>query len=450
MDDPRAYAVKSESGGNGPVALWMHREHRARDNHALLFAQSLAERRKVPLVVLYGLAPAFLEAATRQFDFLLRGLRETSAILESKGIPFLMRLGSPEEVVPEMVRELKVSALVMDFDVLRLKRGWMKTVADSVHGEVWEVDSRNTVPCRVASDKREYAARTIRPKIHKRLSEFLVEPPELPEHPFSLKKRPETASFEEAFQYVRQAPALPETNFVPGEEAAAERLEAFIGGELDSYGKGRNVPTNPGVSRLSPYLHFGQISALRVLWEVTARGRDRDSVAAYVEQLVVRRELSDNFCFHDPDYDNPGCFADWAVGTLEDHLADDRPYVYSLEQLEKAATHDDLWNAAQLEMVRTGHMHNYMRMYWAKKILEWTPHYAEAMERAIYLNDRYQLDGRDSNGYTGVAWSIGGVHDRGWTERPIFGKIRYMSYNGAKSKFRIREYIDAQTRPALL
>ncbi|GAB7024648.1 deoxyribodipyrimidine photo-lyase [Salidesulfovibrio brasiliensis] len=428
----------------------MHREHRARDNHALLFAQELALERGVPLVVLYGLAPKFLEAASRQFLFLVKGLRETAATLEGLNIPFLLRLGTPDVVVPEMIRELDVSALVMDFDVLRLKRQWMKTVADAAQGEVWEVDSRNTVPCRLASDKREYAARTIRPKIHRLLSDFLVEPPDLKKHPHTLKKRPETASMDEALKHVEAAPALPETAFVPGETAAWEQLDSFIRSGLDVYGEGRNVPTNPGVSRLSPYLHFGQISALRVLHEVTARGKNRDSVAAYVEQLVVRRELSDNFCLYEPEYDSPGCFADWAITTLEEHLGDERPYLYSLEEMERGKTHDDLWNAAQMEMVRTGHMHNYMRMYWAKKILEWTEHYEEAMQRAIFLNDRYQLDGRDANGYTGVAWSIGGVHDRAWGERAIFGKIRFMSYNGAKSKFRIQEYIDAQLRPSLI
>lgn len=450
MSDPRAHKVRDGHGGSGPVAYWMHREHRAADNHALLFARELALERKVPLVVLYGLAPEFLQAASRQFLFLVKGLEKTAQVLESKNIPFLMRLGSPDEVVPELVRDLDISALVMDFDVLRLKRQWMKTVADAVQGDVWEVDSRNTVPCRLVSDKREYAARTIRPKIHRLLSDFLVEPPALKKHPHTLKKRPATATMDEAMAQAASAPSLPETAFTSGETAAREQLEAFIGNGLDVYGEGRNVPTNPGVSRLSPYLHFGQISGLRVLHEVTARGSNRDSVAAFVEQLVVRRELSDNFCFHEPDYDNPGCFADWAVTTLEEHLDDARPYLYSLEELERASTHDALWNAAQMEMVRTGHMHNYMRMYWAKKILEWSPHYGEAMERAIFLNDRYQLDGRDSNGYTGVAWSIGGVHDRAWGERPIFGKIRFMSYNGAKSKFKIREYIDAQLRPSLL
>ena len=160
-----------------------------------------------------------------------------------------------------------------------------------------------------------------------------------------------------------------------------------------------------------------------------------------LEELVVRRELSDNFCYYNDRYDSVEGFPDCAIQTLRNHREDRRPYAYSLSQLEGAGTHDELWNAAQMEMVKKGKMHGYMRMYWAKKILEWTGSPEEAFEIALYLNNRYELDGRDPNGYAGCAWSIGGVHDRAWFERPLFGKIRYMSYNGCKSKFNVNDYI---------
>ncbi len=163
---------------------------------------------------------------------------------------------------------------------------------------------------------------------------------------------------------------------------------------------------------------------------------------AFLEELIIRRELSDNFCFYNPRYDSFDGFPEWARKTLNEHRKDRRPYLYSLEQFETAQTHDKLWNAAQTEMVKRGKMHGYMRMYWAKKILEWTPSPEVAMEVAIHLNNRYELDGRDPNGYAGIAWSIGGVHDRAWNERNIFGKIRYMSYNGCKSKFNIEGYVE--------
>ena len=163
---------------------------------------------------------------------------------------------------------------------------------------------------------------------------------------------------------------------------------------------------------------------------------------AFLEELIVRRELSDNFCYYNPDYDNIGGFPDWARKTHDKHRKDPRAVIYSRDQFEHAQTHDDLWNAAQMEMVKRGKMHGYMRMYWAKKILEWTQSPEIALETAIYLNDRYEIDGRDPNGYTGIAWSIGGVHDRAWSERSVFGKVRYMSYNGCKSKFNIKKYIE--------
>jgi deoxyribodipyrimidine photo-lyase len=167
---------------------------------------------------------------------------------------------------------------------------------------------------------------------------------------------------------------------------------------------------------------------------------------AFLEELIVRRELSDNFCYYNQNYDNLQSFPAWARSTLEEHARDRREYLYTPEELERAHTHDDLWNAAQLEMVRRGKMHGYMRMYWAKKILEWSPSPAEALHAAIYLNDRYELDGRDPNGYVGAAWSIGGVHDRAWKERAIYGKVRYMSYNGAKRKFDVQAYIHTWRR----
>ncbi len=228
----------------------------------------------------------------------------------------------------------------------------------------------------------------------------------------------------------------------PGEKSARRALRQFIREKLPRYDEMRNDPTKDGQSNLSPYLHFGQISAQRVALEVSKTRGHKESRDAFLEELIVRRELSDNFCFYNADYDNFEGFPDWAKKTLNDHRRVRREYIYSLEDFENATTHDELWNAAQVEMARTGKMHGYMRMYWGKKILEWTKSPEEALEIAIYLNDRYELDGREANGYTGIAWCIGGVHDRAWPQRAIFGKVRYMSYNGCKSKFNVSAYIE--------
>jgi deoxyribodipyrimidine photo-lyase len=211
--------------------------------------------------------------------------------------------------------------------------------------------------------------------------------------------------------------------------------------KLSDYADGRNDPAREGQSSLSPYLHFGQIAAQRVALDVEDAPAGQKAKEAFLEELIIRRELADNFCYYNPYYDAFAGFPQWARKTLDEHRDDFREYLYTLAQFEQAQTHDNLWNAAQREMVKTGKMHGYLRMYWAKKILEWTPSPEKALEVAIYLNDRYELDGRDPNGYTGIAWSLGGVHDRAWGERKVFGKIRYMSYNGCKSKFDVAAYI---------
>ncbi len=446
IDERRVHVLRGgtpKPGPQRPVVYWMHRDHRARDNFGLLHAQAVALRHEAPLIVVYCLVPQFLEATIRQFGFLLRGLEQTAHALRDKRIPFVMRRGDPPGEVARYVREVDAALLVTDFDTLRIKRQWLRQTTEAVSVPVHEVDSRNVVPCRVASDKREYAARTIRPKIHRLLPEFLHEPPSLAPHPHTFSQTVDPvdwSALREGLQVDRSVPEV--TWLTPGEDAAAGVLGAFIQHRLDRYDEARNDPNEDVTSNLSPYLHFGQLAGVRAALAVAAAtSRVSHAREAFLEELVVRREICDNYCLHTPDYDAVSAFPDWARQTLDDHRADRREHLYDLETLERGATHDELWNAAQLEMTRAGKMHNYMRMYWAKKMLEWTESPEQALEWTIFLNDRHELDGRDPNGYVGAAWSIGGVHDRAWKERPIFGKIRYMSYNGAKSKFSIKGYV---------
>jgi len=242
---------------------------------------------------------------------------------------------------------------------------------------------------------------------------------------------------------------VPEINsIVPGERAALAALldpqaDAFIPDRLMLYGE-RNKPTSPrAVSRLSPYLNHGQLAPRRAAWEAAQlRGIVEDeAVDSYLEELIVRRELSDNYCLFNPNYDSLAGASEWAQESLALHASDVREYVYDYKTLERAKTHDELWNAAQKELYHLGRMHGFMRMYWAKKILEWTPSPEVALETAIKLNDAYALDGLDPNGYVGCMWSIAGVHDQGWKERAVFGKVRYMNYAGCKRKFQIADYI---------
>jgi deoxyribodipyrimidine photo-lyase len=441
MNHKRVRILKDGSVKDGPIALWMSRDQRVHDNWALLFAQDLALKQGVPLCVIFCLVPDFLGATTRQYRFMLKGLREVEGTLTKKNIPFFLLTGPPCDEIPKFIRKYRISALVKDFDPLSVKRKWSDAVVMKTDIPVYEVDAHNIVPCWIASSKREFGAYTLRPKIHRILPEFLDTFPQLKKHPIPWRDTITQPDWEGSMQTL-SVELIPEVSWIkPGENAASGLLKVFIKKKLLLYVMQRNDPAAAGQSNLSPYLHFGHISAQRIALEVSESHISKNIRESYLEELIIRRELADNFCFYTDDYDKFEAFPEWAKKTLSEHREDRRKYLYTSDEFERALTHDDLWNAAQLEMMKRGKMHGYLRMYWAKKILEWTESPEQAMEVAIYLNDKYELDGRDPNGYTGIAWSIGGVHDRAWGERPIFGKIRYMSYQGCKSKFNVKHYI---------
>jgi deoxyribodipyrimidine photo-lyase len=428
----------------GPIVYWMSRDQRVADNWALLYAAELARSSRVPLAVVFALAPGFLGATLRQYDFMLRGLEEVERTLATFRVPFFLLSGPPAANVLSFVKENRVGALVTDFSPLQPHRAWKAEVAKRLRVPFYEVDAHNIVPCEVASGKREFAAATFRPKVQRLLSTFLEDDFHPPEIQVPWKGQMQRIDWQRVLRGIKAETAVKPVDWIqPGEERAGEALDRFIERGMAHYASGRNDPTQGAQSNLSPYLHFGQISAQRVVQEVMKRARANEARDAFIEELVVRRELSDNFCFYTPDYDSVDAFPSWAKKSLDEHRSDERTHVYSRVQFERALTHDPLWNAAQMEMVHTGKMHGYMRMYWAKKILEWSSTPEQALRVAIYLNDKYELDGRDPNGYTGIAWSIGGVHDRAWGERPVFGKIRYMSYVGCKRKFDVARYINS-------
>jgi len=437
----RIRPLKDARPAGGPVLYWMSRDRRTADNWALLFAAELAVRWERPFGVVFALAPAFLGACLRQYAFMLAGLREVERELHRRHVPFRLLVGDPGREVARLARDEDAAAVVCDFDPLRIKQAWQRTVARAAPGPVYEVDAHNVVPCREASDKQEYAAYTIRPKIHRLLDTFLVPypKPNFDAKPAFRIRNTDWSGVEDRLRVDHTVGPVDDPR--AGTQAGMQRLAAFLEGGLQRYDSRSNDPTADAQSGLSPYLHFGQLSAQTVALQVRAAQTDPADRDAFLEQLIVRRELSDNFCLHNPDYDTPRSAPAWAAATLEEHAGDRRPYLYDRATLEAARTHDPLWNAAQAEMVSRGTMHGYLRMYWAKKILEWTRTAAEAHETALALNDRYELDGRDPNGYVGVAWSIGGVHDRPWKERPVFGKIRFMSDAGCRRKFDTDAYI---------
>lgn len=439
--DKRRIKIENTTDKKGNVAYWMSRDQRAEDNWALIKASEIANQQQTGLAVIFCLADNFLGATHRQYDFMKKGLEETERRLKELNIPFYVLKGDPPKKLAEFINQYNINTVITDFDPLKIKREWQDQLKSLTDTNFIIVDAHNIVPCFYASPKQEFAAYTLRPKINKILHEFLTEFPDLKAHPCNWPFKLPTNNWDEILESINIDYSVKPIHWLqPGTKAGNEVLKTFIQNKLENYAEQKNDPNNEALSNLSPYIHFGQLSAQRIAIEVSKT--EMKGKESFLEELIVRRELADNYCYYNKNYDNTKGFPEWAKKTLEEHHNDFRQYIYSLEEFEKAQTHDPLWNASQIEMVKTGKMHGYMRMYWAKKILEWSENVTTAQKICIYLNDKYELDGRDPNGYTGINWSIGGVHDRAWGSRNIFGKIRYMSYNGCKSKFKIQNYID--------
>lgn len=442
MNKKRIKKLNQKERGKGTIIYWMNRDQRVEDNWALILAQKIALEEKRELKVLFNLTPNFPSAYERHYDFMLKGLKEIEDNLQKLNIEFVLTLGDHVEEILKYSKKEEIGAIVCDFSPIRFARKWRNELANQINCAFYEVDAHNIIPIWETSSKEEFAAYTIRPKINKKLSEFLEEFPKVKEHVHNKSVKNKINWEDISIKLGANKDVKPVNWILPGEKEAKRMLGEFIDQRLTGYSEKRNDPNENFLSNLSPYYHFGHLSPQRAALEVQnceANQSDKDS---YLEELIVRRELSDNFCFYNENYDNFDGLRDWAKKTLNNHLSDIREFTYTFEEFESANTHDDLWNAAQMQMVKSGKMHGYMRMYWAKKILEWTNSPHEAIEFAIKLNDKYQLDGRDPNGYVGVLWSIGGIHDRAWVDRPIFGQIRYMNYNGCKRKFNVNQYIE--------
>ena len=440
IDPRRTRLLNVRNDVLGPVIYWMSRDQRVHHNWALLFAHRKAKILQQPLVVIFTLAPSFLGAPLRHYDFMLQGLKEVEVSLRELNIPFFLLQGEPVTELPRFVKKLKAGIVVTDFSPLIISRTWKKTIGKELLIPLYETDAHNIVPCWIASNKQEFAARTFRPKITSLLKEFLTEFPELTPIDSAMEYIPVTWS--DIYQGLNADPMVqPVHGLKPGGKAAKTCLESFLNDRLSSYSVNRNDPTTGATSNLSPYLHFGQISAQYCAMRASRSDASEADRKAFLEELIVRRELSDNYCNYNDLYNSFDGLPAWAKETLEKHIADKREYLYTSEEFAHRATHEKLWNAAQLELVKTGRIHGYMRMYWAKKILEWSETPRQAFDTAITLNDRYALDVRDPNGYTGVAWSIGGLHDRPWFERAVYGRIRYMNASGCARKFDIKRYI---------
>jgi deoxyribodipyrimidine photo-lyase len=426
------------------VVYWMQRAQRGLDNPALNIAIEAANELKKPVAVFFGLHPKYPNANLRHYAFLIEGLAETKRRVEARGAAFIFR-PYPNHDLIRFCDEAGACLVIGDENPLRAPESWRRKAAEKLRAPLWTVDADVIVPTKFFP-KEEFAARTLRPKLHRVLSSFLA-PLENTRAKFKWNPNdiPASQSLDEK-RLLEELPfdrgAQPVDSFKGGTAAGQKLLKRFLRDRLSQYDTARNLPNLPGTSELSAYLHFGHLGPLTIALAVRDADAPKAAKDAYLEELIVRRELAINFVARNPEYDTLAGCHEWARKTLATHARDEREFLYTEAQFENAETHDSLWNAAQMEMVVTGRMHGYLRMYWAKKILEWTRTPEEAFDIAIRLNDRYELDGRDPNGYTGVAWAIGGKHDRPWgPERPIFGLIRYMNYNGCARKFDVKSYI---------
>lgn len=447
---------------NGEFVLyWMQTAQRTRGNHALEYALREANRLALPLLVYFGVTDAYPHANLRHYHFMEEGLLDVARNLSSRSIPFLLQPTDPARGAQELAR--RAALLVADGGSLRHEKAWRRETAKAVPCKMIQVETNVLIPVETVSSKEEYSAATIRRKIERLLSEYTLPLTETElvrqTLPGDLESaRSDEESIRRIFAGLNIDPSVPPVSrwYAGGEDRAQELLEDFLHSGLAGYAADRNDPAHGRTSDLSPYLHFGQISPLQIVLALNdhAGGTSPDPLLpaassedrrSFLDELIVRRELAVNFVHYNDRYDTYDAITGFARQTLDDHAADPRPWLYDLDELASGATHDPYWNAAQQEMVLTGKMNGYMRMYWGKKVLEWSPDPSTAYERLVTLNDRYSLDGRDANGYAGIAWCFG-KHDRGYVQRPVFGKVRYMNDNGLLRKFNMSDYLEKVDR----
>jgi deoxyribodipyrimidine photo-lyase len=429
------------------IVYWMQRAQRALDNPALDLAIRIGNELGLPVIAYFSAISNFPHANLRHYVFLNQGLVDIEEDMADRHVTFVVRR-PPGHSLEQLLEEVQAAMLIGDENPCREPERWRQVIAKRLTMPYWTVDADVVVPSRLFP-KHQYMVHIFRKRFEPLLPQYLVPQPAIR----ALQSWPRPKNFEtfdvrhditEGWRNFDRS-VNPVDSFHGGTHEARRLLKDFVTNKLANYSRDRNHPELDGTSRLSPYLHFGHISPLTIALAVEDAHRknqaSREACNSYLNELIAWRDMAVNFVKYVPGYDSIEAAPEWAQKTLREHAKDTRNPVYTLEELERAETYDELWNAAQRQMIHAGWMHNYMRMYWAKKILEWSPSPAQAWETAVYLNDKYFLDGRDPNGYAGIAWAIGGVHDRPWFERDIFGTIRYMSGNSTGKKFDSKRYI---------
>lgn len=434
-----------QGNNNGPTVYWMSREQRVQDNWSLIYAQQLAKEQNQQLLVFFYLQPT-TKYNPQHYLWMLQGLEEVSEELKKLNIPFIVSTIDPSISLISLFNQIKAENLVIDMSPLSNANKRLASITNKLKATIYEVDARNTVPVWEVLDKQAYAASSIRARLIPLLPKYYIDYPQVIHSHF-------THDFTYPdFISIRKQLKLDEVNINPyypvsGSKAAIKQLKSFLESKALKYNEDKNNPLLNGTSKLSAYLHFGQLSSLRILIEYkkafpnTELFNKKTYSQSFLDEVIIRKELAENYCYYNTHYKHLKGGPKWGQDELKKHLNDSREYLYSYEELEHSQTHDALWNTCQLQLVRTGYMPGYLRMYWAKKILEWTNTPKQAMDYAIALNDHYSLDGRDPNGYTGIQWAITGLHDHPWKSRKVFGKIRYMGMQSCSKKFETAEYI---------
>ena len=485
----QAKEQKQKSNTTKPryIAYYMQRDNRIHNNWAYIYAQNSAIRQNLPLIVLNEIYfnkndPS---ATLRNLEFKIAGLKEVEQTCLDLNVSFKLINGheSSTRTSSNLINFLKhtkddflIDELVLDFNPLRQFRKLTTDLTNFLKREneytgtlnttLSQVDAHNVVPVWVTSEKIRDRPFIIRPMITKHLDEFLVEYPEVGR--FELrdqnqneekekieKTKIDWENYKNSFLNSIDASVQSSKIHLPGPNQAQKTLKNFIKNGLTDHNANRNNPTKDNISGLSPYFHHGHISPQQAIFDVK-QAKDlkmnldcsQEDIDKFIDEALTWREMADNFCTYSDNYDNFEGAPNWAKKSFADTRNDPRQYLYDLRQFENSQTHDKLWNAANNQMKIEGKMHGFLRMYWAKMILEWTRSPEEALEISIYLNDKYSLDGSDPNGYLGCMWSIVGSHDRNFRERKVTGKVRYMTYGATKGKFDVgiveRKYANGQ------
>jgi deoxyribodipyrimidine photo-lyase len=427
------------------TAYWMQSAQRFNYNHAFNYAVSRANHLNQPLLIFFLVDKNYPEAKYGHFEFMFDGLKD----LQQQAKDFNLNFHIFEYDNKNLIKDILEGAGILISEKVYLKnlRNWKQEIAEIINIPFYTIETNLICPVEEVSEKEEYAAYTIRKKINKIKEEYLNDLAILDlknKSKIKVNKKAENKIIKNLDDFINTVDFEDKRsfkNFFSGGYIAAEnKLNDFIDNKLQDYDEKRNFPHLDYQSDLSPYLHFGQLSSLQAALAAINSPEDE---SGFIEELLIRRELSYNFIYYNENYDMglKEILPDWAYTTLKEHASDQREYQYSYQEFDNYNTHDEYWNAAQKELKLTGKMHNYMRMYWGKKILEWVGDPEEAYRIALKLNNKYALDGRDANSYAGVSWCFG-KHDRAWKERKIYGKVRYMNANGLERKFEMEKYIE--------